>query len=146
MAHSRDGVPRAVASVDIDATASAELDRLRSSKRCGGEVWSSRLPEFAAELRARLRVVAEEARDALDLAERELARAEAALIDAEERGNRAQVTRAEHHRDASFDLVAMTEVYWSKREAWLRTCEAALGSLRPRERLAAVIRARRGAI
>lgn len=145
MAHRRDGLPRAVAVVDVDATAKAELDQMRSSERRGGEVWSSERPEFAVELRGRLRVVAEEARDALDLAMRELSRAEAALVDAEERGNRAQVTRAEHLRDAAVDVVAMTKVYWSKREAWLRACEAAVVELRPRERLVAAIRARRGA-
>jgi ATP-dependent helicase HepA len=145
MVRGRDNLPRAVAAVDLEVTAGAELDRMRSSERGGAEVWSSERPEFAAELRARLRIVAEEARDALDLATRALSRAEAAEVDAHVRGNRAQVTRAENLRDAAIDVVAMTEVYWQKREAWLRACEAAIVALRPRERLVAVIRARRGA-
>lgn len=145
MAHERDGLPRAAAAVEVDATASSELQRLRAAERSGREVWSSEQAAFAAELRARLRVVEEEARDALELARREVARAEAALVDAEERGNRAQITRAEHLRDAAVDVAAMTEVYWQRRAAWLRACEAAVAELRPRERLVAAIRARRAA-
>jgi ATP-dependent helicase HepA len=143
MAHQRDGLPRAVP-VAADVAASAELTRLRSSERRGGEAWSSSLPEFAVQLRARLRVIVEEARDALDLAKRELTRAEEALVDAEARGNRAQITRAEHLRDAAVDVVAMTVVYWHKRQEWLCACEAAVIELRPREWLVAAIRARRG--
>jgi ATP-dependent helicase HepA len=144
MAHKREGLPRATP-IAVDAAASAELDRLRSSDRRGGEVWSSMLPEFARELRARLRTIAEEARDELDVATRELVRVEVGLADAEVRGNRAQITRAERLRDAGADVVAMTKVYWQKREAWLRACESAVVELRPREQLGAAIRARRGA-
>ena len=50
-----------------------EFNRLRASDESGGVVWSSERPAFAAELGTRLRVVAEEARDALDLANREVA-------------------------------------------------------------------------
>ena len=143
MAHKRDELPRAVTIVEVEATASAELNRLRATERSGGEVWSSERLAFAAELRARLRVIGEEARDARELASREVARAEAELVDAQARGNRAQVTRAEHLRVAAVDVAAMTEVYWRRREAWLRACEAAVVELRPRERLVAMIRARR---
>ena len=87
-------------------------------------------------------VIVEEARAAADLARRELARTEAAVADAAERGNRAQITRAENLRDVAFDVARMTEVYWRKREAWLIASEEALGTLRPRELLGAVIHAR----
>jgi ATP-dependent helicase HepA len=143
MAHKRDELPRAVTIVEVEATASAELNRLRATERSGGEVWSSERLAFAAELRARLRVIGEEAGDALELASREVSRAEAELVDAQARGNRAQVTRAEHLRVAAVDVAAMTEVYWRRREAWLRACEAAVVELRPRERLVAMLRARR---
>ena len=68
--------------------------------------------------------------------------AESSVIDAEERGNRAQITRAENLRDEAFDVERMTEVYWGKREAWLLAIEAALYELRPRESLSAIIHAR----
>ena len=106
---------------------------------------SAERPRCAAERHARLRVIAEEARDARELAQREVARAEAALVDAQERGNRAQITRAENLRDAAVDLAAMSEVYWQRREAWLRACDAAIVESRPREQLVAAIRARRAA-
>ncbi len=144
MAHKRDGLPRA-AVVEADSTARAEVERLRASDRSGGDVWSAERPTFAAEISARLRVIAEEARDTRELAQREVARAEAALVDAQERGNRAQITRAENLRDAAVDLAAMSEVYWQRREAWLRACDAAIAEVRPREQLVAAIRARRAA-
>lgn len=144
MAHERHGLPRAVP-VAPDAAISVELNRLRSDSQRGGVTWNSQLPEFRSELRARLRLVAEEARDALESAKRECTRAQAALVDAEERGNRAQITRAEHVRDASIDVLAMTGVYWKQRDAWLRACEVAIVELRPRERFVAAIRARRDA-
>ncbi len=143
MAHNRDGVPRSEAIRGVDSTVRRELEELRTADRRGGEVWSEQRPAFTAALRARLIVIAEEARDALELARREVERAEAALVDAQERGNRAQLTREEHSRDAALDVAAMTEVYWQRREAWLRACEEAIVLLRPREQLVAVIRAKR---
>ncbi len=143
MAHRRDGLPRARAIAEADATVKAELDRLRADEKCGGSLWASELPAFASELRARLRIVAEEARDALELARHKVTRAEAALVDARERGNRSQITRAEKFRDAAVDVAAMSEVYWELREAWLRNCAATLIKLRPRKQLVAAIRARR---
>jgi len=144
-AHGRDGLPRAapVTERTVLADAERELSRLRSSAAPGREVWSSSLPALRAALQARARVVAEEARDAVELAGLALARAEAAVTDAEERGNRAQITRAENLRDAAFDVASMTEVYWREREAWLLATEEAVGALRPRELLGAVIHARR---
>ena len=51
--------------------------------------------------RLRLTVVEEEGRDAVAVATEELRRAEEALEVARERGNRAQITRAENARDAA---------------------------------------------
>ena len=142
LAHGQLGLPRSF-QIEPDKTAGAEFARLRASDKRGGEVWSATLPEFTVQLRVRLRVVAEEVRDAVDLAKRQLVRAEAALVDAEERGSRGQVTRAANLLDAAIDHVAMTEAYWGQRQAWLSSCGAAVAELRPRERLATAIRARR---
>jgi hypothetical protein len=143
-AHDREGLPHAFAATDSTTIADAdrELEQLRLDEAVGREVWSPSLPTFRAALSARARAVVEEARDATDLAGRELARAEAAVADAMERGNRAQITRAENLRDAAFDVARMTEVYWRKREAWLLSAEEALSIQRPRELLHAVIHAR----
>lgn len=143
-AHGREGIPRALPTTDPVGIADAEreLARLRSSELSGREIWSPYLPSLRAALRTRARVLVEEARDATELAERELARAEAAVADAAERGNRAQITRAENLRDAAFDVARMTEVYWREREAWLLATEEALCALRPRELLRAIIHAR----
>ncbi|MBE2259036.1 MAG: DEAD/DEAH box helicase [Rhodobacteraceae bacterium] len=143
-AHDREGLPHAFAATDSTAIADAdrELEQLRLGEAVGQEIWSPSLPMFRAALSARARVVVEEARDATGLAGRELARAEAAVADAMERGNRAQITRAENLRDAAFDVARMTEVYWIKREAWLLSAEEALSIQRPRELLHAVIHAR----
>ena len=143
-AHDREGLPRATPITDNSVLVSAEneLARLRSDEGEGRDVWSSCLPEFRNELRARLLVITEEAKDATDLAVRELARTEAAFADAVERGNRAQITRAENLRDVAFDVVRMTEVYWEARAAWLIGTEEALCALRPRELLCAIIHAR----
>jgi ATP-dependent helicase HepA len=143
MAHEREGLPRAASLREFDSAIKAELGQLRAGDQVGAVVWSTERSAFAGELRARLYVVTEEAVDARELASREVMRAEAALSDAREGGNRSQITRAENARDAAADIVAMTEVYWARREAWLRNCEAAIVGLQPRERLVAAIRARR---
>lgn len=145
MAHKRDGLPRASSIAGIDATIRAELEQLRSSDRGGGQVWGAAWPAFVADLRARLRVVAEEARDAVNLAEREVERARTALADAEERGNRAQIAREENTLAVAQDVAAMTDAYWQHREGWLSACEEAIAALRPRERLVATIHAKRAA-
>jgi len=145
MAHKRKGLPRAESITQVDSTIGQELAELRSVDQRGGEIWSADRPSFVAALNARLLVVSEEKRDALELARREVERADTALADANERGNRAQITREEHNRDAAHDIAAMTEIYWYRREAWLRACEEAVVGLRPRERLVAAIRAKRAA-
>ncbi|MBU2855468.1 hypothetical protein HF289_00845 [Acidithiobacillus ferrooxidans] len=143
-AHGREGLPHASPATDRTALTDAEHEsvRLRSVDATGRDIWSPCLPAFRAALSARTRVIVEEARDAADLARRELARAEAAVADAADRGNRAQITRAENLRDIAFDVARMTEVYWRRREAWLLASEEAAGTLRPRELLCAVIHAR----
>jgi hypothetical protein len=146
MAHNRDTLPRATFITNLDATIRAEFSRLRASDESGGVIWSPERPAFTAELGARLRVVAEEARDALDLANREVARSQAALAEAEESGSRAQITRASNLRDTAIDIAAMTEVYWQRRENWLCACGSAIVALRPREQLIAAILAKRAAI
>ena len=88
-------------------------------------------------------MIAEEAQDAVELANQALQRAEAAVVDAEARGNRAQITRAENLRDAAVDVARMTGVYWRERAAWLEGVEEALGDMRPRELLCCLIHARR---
>lgn len=146
-AHGRVGLPQAAPVTDraMLADAERELARLRAGAASGREVWSATLPALRNALEVRARVVAEEARDALQLAEKAYKRSEAAVADAKERGNRAQITRAENARDAAFDVVTMTEVYWRERAAWLHSAEKALGELRPREILCSVIHARRAA-
>lgn len=143
MAHEREGLPRAATLPEPDAAIKAEFRQMRAGEQCGGVMWSAERSSFVDELRARLRVVAEEAGDARELANRELMRAEATLVDARERGNRSQITRSENLCDAAVDTAAMTEAYWHQREAWLRGCEPAIVGLRPREKLVAAIRARK---
>ena len=134
-------LPRAAA-VPADFAVDAEIDRIRSSDRNGRGAWASSWSEFAADLQMRLFVVAEEARDAMDLALRALERAEVAVADARERGNRAQITFATRIRDGAVDVVKMTGVFWQMRSEWLRACEVRLVELRPRELLVTAIRAR----
>lgn len=143
IAHKHAGLPRATTVPEPDAAVKIEFGELRNGEQGGGVVWSAERSAFSDQLRARLRVILEEAGDARELASRELVRAEAALADARDRGTRAQITRAENVRDAAADVAAMTEVYWRHREAWLRACEEAVVGLRPRERLVAAIRASR---
>jgi hypothetical protein len=144
MAHGRkDLIPRASPATDRATLKHAELElaRVRSKDLNGLEIWSHYLPAFRAALIERTQVIVEEGRDALDAARRELVRAEAAVEDALERGNRGQITRLENLRDLAFDLVEMTNAYWQKREAWLSKSEETLAKLRPKELLSAVINA-----
>jgi len=75
LAHGQQDLPRGL-HTEPEKTADAELGRLRASDKKGGEVWSANFPEFSAQLRVRICVVAEERRDAVDLAKRHLVRAE----------------------------------------------------------------------
>lgn len=145
MAHPRKGVPHASAlSTDEDVrSARAALNAMRALQPAGREEWSDRLPLFADALRVRALVVAEERRDAIALAAQEALRAQAAVVDSRDRGNRAQITRAENLLNSAVDVLKMTKVYWSRREEWLSGCEVAVHSAKPREVLSAIIRANR---
>ena len=145
MAHGREGVPRSTELTDerIIEVATRHLDEVRADDPSGADAWSHLLPAFEQELDCRLAVLKEEARDAIALARRDLERAEAAVADAEERGNRAQITRATNLRDEAADVSDMTAIYWEQRRAWLAGSAEAAMRLPPRERFVGVIRARR---
>ena len=139
-----EGLPQCfnAANQDIKEDARNELLRLRSSEENGSQVWAKVLPTFHTELCKRARVVFEEAQDAVDLRRRELARAEFLFNEAVERGNKAQITRAENLRDIAYDVYEMTKVYWKNREEWLLNTEEELGTLLPHERLRNLIHAK----
>ena len=119
------------------------LDGIRASDPEAARLfWSPRLPEFESVLETRSHVVREEARDAVELAGVELAKAESALSDARDRGNPGQITRARNERDAAADIADMTRVMWDHRENWLTECRSAVRHVLPEERLAAVLRVR----
>ncbi len=145
MAHGKDGVPRAAQLTDerVVAAANRHLNELQAGDAGGRDAWSHLLPAFEVDLHRRVGVLREEARDAVALARREVERAEAAVADALERGNRAQITRAENLLDVAADVADMTDVYWERRIAWLTEIEDTVIELTPEERFVAVIRARR---
>lgn len=147
MAHPRNGVPRASelqATGEILNHARIELARLRGTDaEAARSQWSHRFPHFAVALEARLSVIEEEGRDAVALAAEELHRAEEVLRAALERGNRAQITRAENARDAVADTLDMTCAFWGERVYWLRECEGLVRAVLPREQIAALIRAQK---
>ena len=117
------------------------LDGLRASDpQAARSFWSPHFPEFESALEARSHVVREEARDAVQLAAVELAKAESALSDAHARGNPGQITKARNERDAAADIADMTRVMWDHREKWLTECRSAVRHILPAERLAAVLR------
>ena len=147
MAHDRNGVPRANAlrasKTDI-AAAEAELSKQRKTDATAARsAWSQRFPDFKESLAARLTVVEEEGRDAVALATEELRRAGEALEVARERGNQAQITRAENARNAATDKVRMARAFWDERARWLRECEEQVRLVRPREQLTALMRTRK---
>ena len=147
MAHDRNGVPRANAlrasKTDI-AAGEAELSKQRKADATAARsAWSQRLPDFKESLAARLTVVEEEGRDAVALATEELRRAGEALEVARERGNQAQITRAENARNAATDKGRMTRAAWDERARWLRECEEQVRLERPREQLTALMRTRK---
>lgn len=146
MAHDRIGVPRAsdlrkdVADI---ASAEAELSSQRQADTTAARsAWSHRFPGFQESLAARLMVVEEEGRNAVALATEELRRAEAALEMAQERGNRAQITRAGNACDTARDTLDMTQALWDERTRWLRECEEEVLQVLPREKLTVLLRSR----
>ena len=147
MAHERNGLPRArdlrVGKADI-AAAEAELSEQRhADAKAARSAWSQHFPDFEESLAARLTVVEEEGRDAVALATEELCRAEEALEVARERGNQAQITRAENARNATADTLRMTRSFWDERARWLRECEEQVRLVLPQEQLTALMRTRK---
>jgi len=147
MAHERNGVPKASDlrkdGADI-ASAEAELSSQRQADATAARsAWSHRFSNFEESLTARLVVIEEEGHDAVALANEELRRAEAALELARERGNRAQITRAENARDAAGDTLGMTRAFWEERTRWLRECREEVRMVLPREKLTAIIQTRK---
>ena len=147
MAHERNGLPRGsdlrASDADIPA-AKVELSNQRQADaRAARSAWSHRFPDFKKALAARLMVVQEEGRDAVALANEEQRRADEALEVALERGNRAQITRAENARAAAEETVRMTRRFWDERARWLQESEEQVGVVLPREQLTALIRTRK---
>ena len=147
MAHDRNGVPRSTdlpASEEDAAAVEVELARQRQADATAARsAWSHRFPDFEHALAARLRVVEEEGRDAVALASEELRRAEDALKVSLERGNRAQITRAENIHAAAADNLDMMRVFGDERAQWLRECDEQVRVVLPQEHLTALIRARK---
>ena len=147
MAHERNGVPRARdlrAGEAAVAVAEAELsEQRRADAMAARSAWSHRFPDFKESLAARLTVVKEEGRDAVAVATEELRRDEEALEVALERGNRAQITRAENVRDAALETLRVTNAFWDERARWLRESEERVLRVLPQEQLTALLRTRR---
>ena len=147
MAHARNGVPRAAelrVAEDERVATGEELNRLRASDPAAAKLaWSPKFPEFDRALAARLRVVQVEALDAVALAREELRDSEESVEGALERGNRAQITRAENVRDSAADALEMLTAFWEQRALWLRECGQEVRAMRPRETLTAALRVRR---
>ena len=146
MAHERAGIPRAreLRAAEADRVAvDVELTNQRQADATAARsAWSQRFTGFKESLAARLTVVDEEGQDANALAIREVQQAEEALEVARERGNRAQITRAENVRDFASDTLRMTRTFWEERVRWLQECEEEIRVVRPQEKLTALMRVR----
>ena len=144
MAHGHNGAPTASelrASQANIAVVEAELDKQRQvDVAVARSAWSHRFPGFEESLAARLMVIEEEGRDAVALATQELHRAGNALDVARDRGNQAQITRAENVFNAATSKVNATRDLWGERTRWLRKCEEEIRLVPPREHLTALIR------
>ena len=147
MAHGRNGVPMArdlrAGEADIAAAEAELFEQRQADATAARSAWSHRFSGFKESLAARLTVVEEEGRDAVAVATEELRRAEEALEVARERGNRAQITRAENARDAAADTLSMTGAFWDERARWLRECEEQIRLVLPQEQLTALMRTRK---
>ena len=95
---------------------------------------SARFPDFREALDARLLVVQEEARDAVQLAKAEFARAESAVTAARHGGNQGQITRTQNIGNTAAAVVDMTSATWGQRERWLTRCGRGLNRQRDRGR------------
>ena len=147
MAHGRNGVPMArdlrAGEEDIAAAEAELFEQRQADATAARSAWSHRFSGFKESLAARLTVVEEEGRDAVAVATEELRRAEEALEVARERGNRAQITRAENARDAAADTLSMTGAFWDERVRWLRESEEQIRLMLPQEQLTALMRTRK---
>ena len=147
MAQERKGLARASmlrASEAEAAAAKAELSEQRQADAMAARsAWSHRFPDFRESLACRLMVVEEEGRDAIAVVSEELRRAEEALSVARERGNRAQITRAENVRDRTVETLRATSAFWDERARWLRESEDRVRRVLPQEKLTALLRTRK---
>lgn len=146
MAHGRKGIPQ---SIPLDLSeeeiqlASVGLGHLREGdKSIAKNAWSHRFPSFDRELALRRQAVLVEGFDAEALASLELAEAERRLEQAQERGNQAQISRAETARNAYSDVLEITRVLWASRGAWIEESSTAIRSISPIEHMVALIRVR----
>lgn len=144
MAHKREGLPMAktlrISKAEC-ALIQSELSKQRQADvMAARSAWSHRFPDFRASLTSRLLVVEEEGRDAVALVREELHRVEEALRIAQERGNRAQITRTENARDATVETLRATKAFWGERARWLRESEDRVRRVIPDEKLKALLR------
>lgn len=121
--------------------AAKALNVLRSAdKDAASSCWSHRFPQFEKALETRCHVVCEEGRDADSFAQLELAKADAALLIAQNRDERRQVTRTANLQKEAAIAVEAARIVWRHRLIWLEKCGKSVSSVRPRERLMALLR------
>lgn len=142
--HDEKYIPRATEWQQTEAQISSidyALIHLRSrDSQTAAHCWSSRFSILARALAARLFVVREEAKDAVQLARTELAKARAALTVAQDRHNASQITRTKNERDSAKAIAEMTKIMWNRREEWLTQCRTEVQTMRPEERLTVALR------
>ena len=147
MARDHDVPPRAsdlrASATDIAAAKSELSNQRKADSTAARSAWSHRFPDFKKALTTRLVVVQEEGRDAVAVAIEEMRRADELLKAVHERGNRAQITRAENARTRAEVTVRMTRKFWEERARWLRESEEQVQVVLPREQLTALIRTRK---
>ena len=144
MAHDTDGVPPAMhlkQSEQASRHVENVLHWLRSrAEKSAGTCWSPRFPDFERALHFRLFVVRAEARDAVELADVELVKAQSALSLARERGISGQITRARNALAMAADTADMTRALWKQRDRWLCEARSKIENVLPEERLTVLLR------
>ena len=121
--------------------AAEALEGLRAAdKDAASSCWSHRFPEFEKALETRRHVVREEGWDADSLAQLELAKADAVLRIARTHGNPSQITRTANLQKEAAIAVEAARVVWRRRLIWLEKCGESVSSVRPKERLMALLR------
>ena len=121
--------------------AAEALDGLRAAdKDAASSCWSHRFPEFEKALEIRCHVVREEGRDADSSAQLESAKADTALRIARTRGNPSQITRTANLQKEAAIAVEAARAVWHRRIIWLEKCGESISSVRPKERLMALLR------